>query len=171
MNWEAIGSLGEIIGAAAVVTSLIYVGVQFRQYKTEAQASSRDSMSRATVDMLLRIATNDTLFNVYLKGMNDPSKLGPGETYRFDMIFYAIFETWETTFSQWKRGMLTPQDWKKWEVIIRYYLTAPGVKEFWKRHFVQFSDEFQEYIDNLEPDLNYDFSRRSAQKDEDNDPM
>jgi hypothetical protein len=31
MNWEAIGAIGEIVGAAAVVVTLIYVAAQVRQ--------------------------------------------------------------------------------------------------------------------------------------------
>ena len=30
MNWEAIGALGEMIGAVAVVVSLVYLAVQIR---------------------------------------------------------------------------------------------------------------------------------------------
>ena len=30
MNWEAIGAVGEIVGATAVVVTLIYVAVQVR---------------------------------------------------------------------------------------------------------------------------------------------
>ena len=36
MNWEAIGAFGEIIGAIAVVLSLVYVGKQFRYSSTYA---------------------------------------------------------------------------------------------------------------------------------------
>lgn len=31
MNWEAMGALGEIVGAAAVVVTLVYLSVQVRQ--------------------------------------------------------------------------------------------------------------------------------------------
>lgn len=34
MNWEAIGAIGEIIGAMAVVATIFYLG---RQIRTEAQ--------------------------------------------------------------------------------------------------------------------------------------
>ena len=31
MNWDAIGAIGEIIGAIAVVSTLFYLAVQIRQ--------------------------------------------------------------------------------------------------------------------------------------------
>ena len=33
MNWDAIGAIGEIVGALAVVTTLLYLSVQVRQYQ------------------------------------------------------------------------------------------------------------------------------------------
>jgi hypothetical protein len=41
MNWEAIGAVGEIVGAAAVVVTLIYVAVQVRQ-NTRSMDESRE---------------------------------------------------------------------------------------------------------------------------------
>ncbi len=41
MNWEAIGAVGEIVGAAAVVVTLIYLAAQVRQ-NTKSMDESRD---------------------------------------------------------------------------------------------------------------------------------
>lgn len=38
MNWEAIGAVGEIVGALAVVATLIYVAIQIRQNTRHVQA-------------------------------------------------------------------------------------------------------------------------------------
>jgi hypothetical protein len=50
MNWDAIGALGEIIGAAAVVASLVYLALQMKQNssltKAELNQSGLDAFSR-----------------------------------------------------------------------------------------------------------------------------
>ena len=38
MNWEAIGAIGEIVGALAVVTTLLYLSVQIRQHQRSSIA-------------------------------------------------------------------------------------------------------------------------------------
>ena len=43
MNWEAIGSIGEVIGAIAVVSTLIYFSIQIRGLSAD---SFSDSLSR-----------------------------------------------------------------------------------------------------------------------------
>jgi hypothetical protein len=41
MNWEALGAIGEIVGAVAVVLTLGYLAVQIRQNTTSVRATSR----------------------------------------------------------------------------------------------------------------------------------
>lgn len=53
MNWEALGALGEIVGAAAVVLTLIFLTVQLRQ-NTKAVEEAR----RATVSQLYQFRAN-----------------------------------------------------------------------------------------------------------------
>ncbi len=42
MNWDAIGAVGEIVGAAAVVITLIYLAVQVRSARTATDANLVD---------------------------------------------------------------------------------------------------------------------------------
>tara|TARA_B110000858_G_scaffold89247_1_gene103084 strand:- start:5179 stop:5370 length:192 start_codon:yes stop_codon:yes gene_type:complete len=39
MNWDAISAIGEIIGATAVVVSLVYLAVQIRQNTRQISSS------------------------------------------------------------------------------------------------------------------------------------
>ena len=45
LNWEAIGALGEIISAAAVVVTLVYLAGQVRQATRATQAASFQAAS------------------------------------------------------------------------------------------------------------------------------
>ena len=40
VNWEAIGAIGELIGGAAVIATLIYLAVQLRQNTKGIRAQS-----------------------------------------------------------------------------------------------------------------------------------
>jgi len=46
MNWDAIGAIGEIVGALAVVLSLIYLATQIRASNSVAQRDSRLKSSK-----------------------------------------------------------------------------------------------------------------------------
>jgi len=45
MNWEAIGIFAEVIGAVAVVISLLYVGIQIKQSAASTRAQARHHSS------------------------------------------------------------------------------------------------------------------------------
>ena len=75
MNWEAIGAIGESIGAAAVVISLVYLAVQIRQSSAQTRLNTKAMHARAYQDLLdlyatvhLNVSTNTELRRVLLKG-------------------------------------------------------------------------------------------------------
>lgn len=45
MNWDAIGAQGELVGAAAVVLTLIYLSVQLRQNTRTVRVSSAHAVT------------------------------------------------------------------------------------------------------------------------------
>ncbi len=46
MNWEAISAIGEIVGALAVVITLVYLAIQIREQNRESRAAAIDSLSQ-----------------------------------------------------------------------------------------------------------------------------
>jgi hypothetical protein len=60
MNWDAIAAIAELIGAAAVVLSLIYLAIQVRTGSRALQTTMRDSSFHALTE-----------YNLYL--ISDPS--------------------------------------------------------------------------------------------------
>ena len=45
MNWDAIGAVGEIVGAMAVVVSLVYLGSQIRVQNRESRLAAMHDVS------------------------------------------------------------------------------------------------------------------------------
>ena len=45
MDWSAVGAVGELLGALAVVSSLLYVGRQLRQSNTMARAAAWQALN------------------------------------------------------------------------------------------------------------------------------
>jgi hypothetical protein len=60
MNWVSIGEIGEIIGALAVVASLVYLAVQIQSQDRESRMSSMRDISVGYRDTLATMADADT---------------------------------------------------------------------------------------------------------------
>ncbi len=101
MNWEAIGAVGEILGAIAVVLTLAYLAIQVRYAKKATMDATSLNRANGVQAMLLAVATNDDLRSSIGKaqGSSDHfSKLSE----QFDLTFeeaarvdsYAMYWFW-----------------------------------------------------------------------------
>ena len=50
MNWEAIGAVGEIVGAIAVIATLAYLAIQVRQNTNSVQGAAELEASKQFTD-------------------------------------------------------------------------------------------------------------------------
>ena len=79
MNWEAVGALAELIGAAGVILSLIYLATQVRQSNQESRASMIHAIAAAGRDWNQPFQFDRDLAHAWTIGSEDPSKLAPAE--------------------------------------------------------------------------------------------
>ena len=165
LNWEAIGAIGEIVGAVAVVFSLLYLSVQMRHNARETEAANRNAMAQRTTDILMQITTDKELTLLFQKGMVAIDSLDESELFRFDMVMYAIFESIETTFSQWQRGAVPDEDWAKRAKELGNYMTRPGPRSFWEKSSANFTESFRNIVDKGEFVATYDFRTERTSSD------
>ena len=73
MNWDALGAIGELVGAAAVVLTLGYLAVQIRQSgKSSRQQSYNDLVTRRS-DIYNKMVESDNFTAVAIAGMRGDS--------------------------------------------------------------------------------------------------
>jgi hypothetical protein len=77
MNWDAIGSIGEIVGAAAVVITLYYLAVQIRQNSRLVQRSNEYADATSVYESqsmymqcFSQLANDGELADIYRRFMN-----------------------------------------------------------------------------------------------------
>jgi hypothetical protein len=98
MNWDAVGAIAEIIGAVAVVASLIYLAVQVRQNTHELSMSLKSTELAAferNVESGIRIRElfilNPEILDLYARGGESYVDLDEGDKLRFDMVVRNVF--------------------------------------------------------------------------------
>jgi len=58
VNWEAVGTIAEIVGAAGVIASLLYLAAQIRQSTKVARAEFNEKFANY-VDQQIKFVTGD----------------------------------------------------------------------------------------------------------------
>ena len=67
VNWEAISAIGQIVGAFAVVISLIYLAREIRSNARAARVASTETVIR----WLRQLAEHPQLRELYYRGIHD----------------------------------------------------------------------------------------------------
>ena len=131
MNWEAIGAVGEVVGGAGVIISLLYLALQIRGDARAKRAATVHEQSEAFRGFLQMMATDDHLAAVFLRGIRDFGSLEDSDLVRFSSVLGLLFRVFEENFFQWKEGDLDAHVWHGFESPINDMVAYPGVQEWW----------------------------------------
>jgi len=157
MNWEAAGALGEIIGAIAVVISILYlaaqIGANTRTMKANAGFEATHSWAAANENMEQH---SDEQLAVLLRAY------GKGETWdsfseiertRITLMTRALFQKLEGQYYLYKYGTLDEGIWKNRSSWAAGLLVTPYFQTWWKieKDQLVYSDEFVRSLENAEP--------------------
>ena len=77
MNWEAIGAIGESLGAIGVIATLIYLAVQIRQNSKTIEAQMYQSRSHMAEERYGQVADSPYLAAIYCKLESDGHPFDP----------------------------------------------------------------------------------------------
>jgi hypothetical protein len=69
VNWEAIGAIGEIIGALAVLITLVYLSIQVRDNTKTVKSEDLHRVTYSFNALNLLVASDEDLANVWFKGV------------------------------------------------------------------------------------------------------
>ena len=118
MNWEALGAIGEVVGAIAVVLTLAYLAIQFRQNsnaldqqnKLEKAKTVQDRVELVMRYMQLQITSSENLKVMY-ELLHDPHRFDrdehdPVDFMRAQNIPAAYRVYFENCFLQYEEGFL-----------------------------------------------------------------
>ena len=150
MNWDAIGAIGEIIGAVAVVASLAYLAVQIRVQNAESRAAAMHNISVGFRDSIGTFA--DPQMAILMSRANsDNDDLSEPELIQLYVGVTKVLRVWEEAYFLYQRGRL---DEDIWESMMRQYAVTMGTKSFqrvWENRKGVFNSEFQVFADGVTP--------------------
>lgn len=139
-----VAHLAEIVGAVAIVVSLIYVGQELRSNTAAVQAGSLQSITNASSASILAIAENSELARIRLIGDQDLSRLTDVERFQYRLYYRQLWLHMQNVWSQWKLGIVDDDVWEGYERSMCVILFSGFEAEArWKReHSPAFSEEF-----------------------------
>ena len=111
VNWEAIGAIGEIVGAIAVVLTLFYLAAQIRHSSKLARNTAMQEVAHASLEVPLMLAGDKSLGDA-LSRYDLSEEVSAGELTRLAAFTYASNRHFENIYYQYREGMLEEDHWK-----------------------------------------------------------
>nr|AEA07652.1 hypothetical protein [uncultured bacterium] len=149
MNWEAIGAIGEVLGAAAVVATLGYLAVQIRQNSRAVKNSAAQSLLSEANESLRVASSHPTTARAVILGQTLFDELSEGEKAQFITWMFAWMRTIEQAYLQFLQGYIDEEIWEGHMAHHQQLIHAPAIKEWWSHRGRFFSQKFQNYMNEL----------------------
>jgi hypothetical protein len=145
MNWDAIGALGEIIGAAAVFISLLYLAIQIRQ----STALARTQYHTNSVSIFAPFSDwKSANPRVFREGMTDFENLNADDRVNLDSILTLFVLTFKDVLEAYERGFVDRATYIAWENYIGANLAMPGGQVWWSQARNIFIEKVQAAVDD-----------------------
>ena len=162
MNWEAVGAVGEIVGALAVVATLGYVAVQIRQNTHSMTTAVYESAMAGFNEHIRFVASDAELSSILRRGSITPASLDDAELFRFTFVIRHYVNHVYKLFRLYERGVFPKSEWQNAAAEAVQLFSMPGLADF-KAKNLYYADLWTVLDDIDAADFSsFDFTRETS---------
>lgn len=151
MNWEAIGAIGEVLGAVAVVATLLYVSRQLHEQARALTTTVRDSAFQQLQEWNYQIMADAELGHLFQLGAatSEWEEFSPEERSRLIHVFYSFFKVFENIYLHTQEGSVPKEVWDRNCQVFFAYASKPGCRRYWNERRATLDARFVHVLENL----------------------
>ncbi len=147
MNWDAIGAIGEILGALSVLITLIYLATQVSEAKRSTLAQIENAVLTAWSEKISVMGESKEKASLMQRGLNNYDDLESEERLMFHTILDSFVVEHQRQRNLFEEG---GWDWKnrsEIESALIMILKSRGGKQWWTE--AKFFYMHHDYLDQL----------------------
>ncbi len=148
MNWDAIGAVGEVLGALAVVVTLGYLAIQVRQNTSALRISNENFLIERQDAIVATLVTDPSLAELQVKH-DKQEQLTEVEHLRLWNQYFRDLLMWELAYNRFKEGHLSESHWRDWDSAYSRQFTAEFPPSWWDEARPWLTAAFADYVDTL----------------------
>ena len=152
MNWDAIGAVAEVIGAAAVLGSLLYLAYQIRQGTEVARSVARQGIAETAIAELSSVVENADLAELLFRKISGKD-VEDHEDYRLRLFAFRSFRLYENVHFQYRNGLLQQDDWLAFRSNLSLLFELDFYNHCWEVFKPQFTPIFRQLVQDISQDL------------------
>ena len=148
MNWDAIGAIGEVLGALGVIITLIYLAGQLRQNTKELRSARHESYASLSFSVNEFRAEHAETIAKHFAG----EELTDAESIIANANAQKLFGIMETTYLHYREGTLAEDVFEARMVGLAAIMSNAPIREIWEQSKnYGFTDDFIQLVDSHIP--------------------
>ena len=148
-NLSHMASIAEIIGAFAVVISLIYVGVQVNDSAIAVRSASANDANVALQNWYLHIGSDEQTSGLFYEGLTSKEPLPNKEEFQFLMMFHGAFLAMQNSYLLAEEGTIDIDLREALTSVLLGVKDTPGMRRYWQQRKSTLHSDFADYVDEL----------------------
>ena len=151
MNWDAVGAIGEVVGAMAVVVTLAYLAIQVRENSRQLRLTSTLSINSLMNEGFDPIYNNEKNMLIWTTGLKAPDTLDESDFEIFLLFMTRLMNPFETVVTHNRLGALDQDNFKKYVAFFSNLMRTQGGARWLASGQMMLSDDLRQALD-LAPD-------------------
>jgi len=148
MNWDAISAISEVLGAVAVVASLVYVGRQVSQNTAMMRVAASSETLERDHGLVLPLIESEELAEIWLKGDHRLDELSEANRQRLLLFERRAITLWHHNFQLRLQSLLSDAVWHYQNEMIKFLCHRQSMRQAWGIFKSTFEPGFQAYVDD-----------------------
>ena len=157
MNWEAVGAIGEIIGAGGVIVTLVYLAYQIRQNTRRieqntlhAKTTAVNASNTALREPRESIYQSAEMTEIFMLGNANPAELDEVPRLRYRLLLQNIVDSILEVYNQTLVTGYSPETWAtQGETLVWRIFGTNGGRWFWGNYADTYPTPFQDEINRI----------------------
>ena len=145
MNWDAVGAIGEIFGALAVVITLVYLSRQLREHTKSLKVQSMNTTFSEFNELLKDIQSLDGIGATYRKALAD-EELSADEEHEIGYLYRRILNLNDKMRFLIKLDAADDYNQAAFERAMPHTVKPKAFRKWWPQYRNRYSEDFQLYV-------------------------
>jgi len=162
LKLSEMASIAEVIGAIAVVISLVYVGIQVNDSVGAVRSDSANNANVALQSWYQQIGSDQQSSELFYEALTSEEPLSNHEEFQFLMMFHAVFLALQNSYLLAEEGTIDVELRESLSSVILGVKDLPGTKRYWRQRRSYLHPKFADYVDQVfakESDIRVDIYR------------
>ena len=145
-NWA---SVAEIIGAAAVVISLVYVGIQVNDGAGAARSAAANDVNVALQEWYMEVGSDHQTSSLLYRGLVSEEALPDAEDFQFLMMTHGFFLAVQNSYLLAQEGTIDEELRNSLRFAIDGVRNLPGMKRYWRQRKSYLHAGFTDWVEEI----------------------